>query len=150
MRENPGPASRQATRNALRIAGVVAGGLLLWATAAAASEARGQVWQVAPAGPCARLDAVRPCLGGPCTGGTAVRSRFDAADVSGPAGLEPAQGETPPPRPIGFPGPGPCADPSSPCGSHQPLGIPSRSPPGGPGGGVIEQPATPGTLPGLP
>jgi hypothetical protein len=113
-----------------------------------ASDAGAQAWRIAPAGPCARIDTTHPCSGGQCgDGDAAVRSRFDAADVaSGDSG--PGNGRAAPPEPIAFRGPGPCADPSTPCG-QTPLGrIPSSQPPVGPPIGVVEQPANPGTLPG--
>lgn len=141
-------------RLAMGLAGAVAAVLLgSGAVTAAAPEgdsATGtKTWRVAPAGACARIDTSDPCSGGPCSSGeAAVRSRFDAADVAsiGP-GRE--RGGAAPPEPIAFAGPGPCADPSTPCG-QSPVGrvASGGASPGPPPTGVIEQPGTPGTLPG--
>jgi len=129
--------------------------LLSSGQAAAASEsspspAGAKTWRIAPAGPCARIDTPHPCSGGQCSSGdAAVRSRFDAADVAS-IGPGRQRGGAAPPEPIAFPGPGPCADPSTPCGQAAVGRVSSSQPssPGPPPIGVIEQPATPGTLPG--
>lgn len=151
-RSHAPPSARRAARTALRFARAVAAGLLLsGATAVAASGAPASgppAWPIAPAGACARIEPVRPCLGSACRGTTSVRSRFDATDVAS-AGPDRDGGPAPPPSPIRFRGPGPCGDPSSPCGQSQPSQIPDP-PPVGPPTGVIEQPTTPGSLPGLP
>ncbi len=136
-------------RTVLALAGSLA--LLVLASGSAfgspTSAAGTKTWQIAPAGPCARLDTQPVCSAGQCTGEAAVRSRFDPADV---AGIGPGSGSgAAPPEPIAFQGPGPCADPSTPCGKtllgRSPSGLPTVGPPPT---GVIEQPATPGTLPG--
>lgn len=140
----------RALRRAFPSVALLAGSLVLAgsvpvASAAAESGTRPQTWQVAPAGPCARVDTSHPCSGGQCAGGeTSARSRFDATDVA--SGVLDGGGVFAPPEPLAFRGPGPCADPSTPCGDAQSFRSPSSATPGGPG--VIEQPVTPGTLPG--
>ncbi len=141
-------------RLAIGLAGAVAAVLMAPGTAAIAAPAgdsstETNTWQVAPAGACARADARDPCSEGQCSSDRApVRSRFDAADVAS-VGLERERGGAAPPEPIAFGGPGPCADPSTPCG-QTPVGrvASGGSSPGPPPTGVIEQPGTPGTLPG--
>jgi len=132
-------------------------------------------WQVAPAGPCAEATIRQPCAGGVCTSRTPARSRFDAADVAADSG----GGGAAPPGIDQFPGPGSCADPSTPCGSIDPTRVaenppPVRPPPAAPSPAgppaaappppaaappappapapptVVEPPVGPGTLPGLP
>ena len=127
---------------------VVGSGSATAASGGSASAAGAQTWQIAPAGPCAHIDTASLCSRGECgDGDAAVRSRFDAADVAS-VGPGAGRGRAAPPEPIAFNGPGPCADPSAPCG-QTPVGrVPSSLPPVGPPIGVIEQPTNPGTLPG--
>lgn len=150
-----GPGSG-ARRSRSELLGALAAVALIVLASGSASAASGsspaadgaQAWRIAPAGPCARLDTTQPCSGGPCgSSDAAVRSRFDAADVASAGPGSRSEGAAPP-EPIAFQGPGPCADPSTPCG-QSPLGrVSSSQPPVGPPTGVIEQPVNPGTLPG--
>jgi hypothetical protein len=140
---------------------------------AADASAAGRRWQVAPAGACAEAERRDPCRGGACASSAPARSRFDPTDVA--AG---GRGGAPPPSAEQFAGPGSCADPSTPCGSSGAVRIaetppmapsPAAPSPASPPGGalpsppappaappaptpptVVESPAGPGTLPGLP
>jgi hypothetical protein len=148
------------------------------ALASGAGAAGPQRWQVAPAGPCAEAETRNPCPGGACTSSTPARSRFDPTDVAANGGA--GRGGAAPPEADSFPGPGSCADPSTPCGATEPTRLaesPSAGPvppPGAPSPAgppvvvppppaslppappaptppsVVEQPGGPGTLPGLP
>jgi hypothetical protein len=103
-------------------------------------------WQVAPAGPCAESLVRDPCAGGACASSSApARSRFDPADVAAQPG---GGGAAAPPGADQFPGPGSCADPSTPCGgpieptrvAESPPVPPVQPPPGAP------SPASPPTV----
>jgi len=155
----------------LRLA--LAAGLAL-ALAGPAGAAGAPRWQVAPAGPCAEAAKRPPCPGGECKSRTPARSRFEPTDVA----ATPGRGGASPPGLVSFTGPGSCADPSTPCGPNGPTHVAASPPPVPPPAApspadppaldppppsapppppaaptpptVIEQPVTPGTLPGLP
>lgn len=145
------------------------------APASGVGAAGPQRWEVAPAGPCAEPAALQPCPGGACVSSTPARSRFDPTDV---AATRPGGGGATPPEADDFPGPGSCADPSTPCGGFEPTRVaetpstppppaapspaappgsaippPAAQPPAPPAPtppSVVEPPVGPGTLPGLP
>jgi hypothetical protein len=120
------------------------GAALAAADAGAAGPRR---WQIAPAGPCAEAEARRPCPGGPCTSRTPARSRFDPTHVAAAPGR--GGGGAPLPAADSFPGPGSCADPSTPCGATRPTRLaerpPATPPPTAPG--PAAPPADPVPLP---